>query len=189
MANFLLWNGTSSAVMGTGLMNEEYHRRCITGGGKFSSLILHVSPYLYPFSIEYSIVVGNYLKLNEIRWKNLQIVVVDVNYVIAVGIWFMVWQNIGKRDDDNQQSSSSSSGNEEDGRQRRRRRINNKLSSSKSFGSGNNLILYADCASANRGLFAGLIVMVATAVSIIIFFLAFTDDLYLQMVGLTWLVV
>ena len=30
-----------------------------SGGEDFSDLILRVSPYLYPFSIEYSILVGN----------------------------------------------------------------------------------------------------------------------------------
>lgn len=42
----------------------------------------------------------------------------------------------------------------------------------------NNLVIHADCHAANRGLFAGLLVLVATVVSIIIFFLAFTNDEY-----------
>ena len=40
----------------------------------------------------------------------------------------------------------------------------------------NHLIIHVDCDSANRGLFAGLIVLVATSVSII--FLAFSNDDY-----------
>lgn len=42
----MLWSGT--------MLNAE---KC-AGGSDFSALILHVSPYLYPFSIEYSISVG-----------------------------------------------------------------------------------------------------------------------------------
>jgi len=42
-----LWNGAVS--------NWDH----CAGGSDFSALILHVSPYLYPFSIEYSILVGN----------------------------------------------------------------------------------------------------------------------------------
>lgn len=40
------------------------------------------------------------------------------------------------------------------------------------------LVIHVDCDSTNRGLFAGLIVLVATGVSIIIFFLAFSNDDY-----------
>lgn len=49
---------------------------------------------------------------------------------------------------------------------------------------GNRLVIHADCSSANRGLFAGMIVMVAVAVSIIVFFLAFSDRRYVATVRL-----
>ena len=48
----------------------------------------------------------------------------------------------------------------------------------------NHLVIYADCSSANRGLFAGLVVMVGTAVSIIVFFLAFSDSRFVATVQL-----
>lgn len=49
----------------------------------------------------------------------------------------------------------------------------------------NHLVIHADCSSANRGLFAGLVVMVATAVSIIVFFLAFSDRRYVATVRIS----
>ena len=54
----MLWNGT--------FLNAE---RCAEGRREFSALILHVSPYLYPFSIEYSILVGTYLLLTPLLPK------------------------------------------------------------------------------------------------------------------------
>ena len=48
-----LWNGT--------VLNLDH----CAGGSDFSGLILHVSPYLYPFSIEYSILVGQFFLLQE----------------------------------------------------------------------------------------------------------------------------
>jgi len=50
--------------------------RC-SGGSSFSALILHVSPYLYPFSIEYSIVVG--------KFAILKAYFVSVTYTTAGG--------------------------------------------------------------------------------------------------------
>ena len=44
----------------------------------------------------------------------------------------------------------------------------------------NQLVIHADCHAANRGLFAGILVLAATAVSIIIFFLAFSDHNYVS---------
>lgn len=38
-----------------------------------------------------------------------------------------------------------------------------------------NVVLHADCHSANKGLFAGLIVLVGAAISIILFLLAMAD--------------
>jgi hypothetical protein len=47
----MLWNGTVFNAM-----------RCAEGSD-FSALILSFSPYLYPFSIEYSILVGTHYHL------------------------------------------------------------------------------------------------------------------------------
>jgi hypothetical protein len=84
-----------------------------------------------------------------------------------------MWQNVGKvddctrsdRSDDGSRSTSSSRNNHYDPLLLR-----------------NHLVIHVDCSSANRGLFAGLIVMVATAVSIIVFFLAFSDRRYVTTV-------
>lgn len=40
----------------------------------------------------------------------------------------------------------------------------------------NHLIIHADCHSANKGLFAGLLVLVGTVVSVIIFYIALDDS-------------
>jgi hypothetical protein len=82
-----------------------------------------------------------------------------------------MWQNVGKVDDtyrsgDGSRSTSQSRNNHYDHQLLLR----------------NHLVIHADCSSANRGLFAGLVVMVATAVSIIVFFLAFSDPRYVTTV-------
>lgn len=41
-----------------------------------------------------------------------------------------------------------------------------------------NVVLHADCHAANKGLFAGLIVLVGSAVSIILFFVAMADKAF-----------
>ena len=86
----------------------------------------------------------------------------------AVGIWFIMWQNVGKagaKSNGNERGATSSSRNDND-----------------PLLLHNHLVVHADCSSANRGLFAGLVVMVATAVSIIVFFLASSDERYTAMV-------
>ena len=52
------------------------------------------------------------------------------------------------------------------------------------LGTSNRLVIHADCQHANRGLFAGLVVMVAVVVSVIVFFLAVTDHRYVTAVSL-----
>ena len=200
----MLWNGT--------FLNAE---RCAEGRREFSALILHVSPYLYPFSIEYSILVGTYLLLTPllpkrpsllsllsgncglgpavlpaIRWRIESLIAHGRKsavsskssndyrftlrlflfyYFVLVGIWFIMWQNVGKVD------AGSRSG--DDGSSTSDRNNYDPLLR-------NHLVIYADCSSANRGLFAGLVVMVGTAVSIIVFFLAFSDSRFVATVQL-----
>lgn len=76
-----------------------------------------------------------------------------------------MWQNVGKLDDGTGSSSVTPS----------RTHYGPLLR--------NHLVIHADCASANRGLFAGMVVMVATAVSIIVFFVAFSDRRYVVTVS------
>ncbi|XP_023718681.1 proton channel OtopLc isoform X2 [Cryptotermes secundus] len=97
------------------------------------------SPYLYPFTIEYSILV--------------------------VGILFIIWQNIGKCAQDHSSISTTCPVTGADGEH-------------------SNLVIHADCHSANKGLFAGLIVLVGSIVSIILFCIAMADNEFVSM-GLT----
>jgi hypothetical protein len=74
--------------------------------------------------------------------------------VIAVGILFIIWRNIGKCGQDHSTKSTSC-------------QISGEAHS--------NLVIHADCHSANKGLFAGLIVLVGSIVSIILFCIAMAD--------------
>jgi len=95
------------------------------------------SPYLYPFSVEYSILV--------------------------VGVLFVIWQSIGKcklkeEISPSQRECDSPEGNRDN------------LES--------NIVIHADCHSANKGLFGGIVIMVLTVVSVILFFIAINDSKY-----------
>jgi presenilin-like A22 family membrane protease len=81
--------------------------------------------------------------------------------VIAVAILFIIWQNIGKCAQDHSGSSSSSS--------------TATYLAVGSDGVHSNLVVHADCHSANKGLFAGLIVLAGSIVSIILFCIAMAD--------------
>ncbi|XP_021954903.2 proton channel OtopLc isoform X1 [Folsomia candida] len=102
-----------------------------------SELVVKMSPYLYPFSIEYSILI--------------------------VGVLFIMWQNIGKGQDIM--------------RKRTRFRDSNQGPSHPSPVTSftNHLIIHADCHAANKGLFAGLLILVGTVISVIIFYIALDD--------------
>ena len=81
-----------------------------------------------------------------------------------MGIWFIMWSNVGqieKHVEFEEHTSCSSF-------------------ALRPTNLRNDLIIHANCHSANRGLFAGLLVLVATVVSIIIFFLAFSNDEYVN---------
>ncbi|XP_046624717.1 proton channel OtopLc-like isoform X1 [Neodiprion virginianus] len=95
------------------------------------------SPYLYPFTIEYSILI--------------------------VGVLYVIWDNIG--------NCKRGGGSSADG-------VPCPPLAGPSAGS--NIIVHADCHHANRGLFAGLLVLVFSIVSIILFFVAFSDSQYIQ---------
>lgn len=101
------------------------------GPNQFSKILGMFTPYLYPFTIEYSILVA--------------------------GVMFVIWQNIGAYADCSPSPCHS------------------KIIS--------NVVLQADCHSSNKGLFAGLIVLVGSFLSIILFFVAMVDRKYMD-VGL-----
>ncbi|XP_048512243.1 proton channel OtopLc-like [Athalia rosae] len=96
-------------------------------------IIQKISPYLYPFTIEYSILI--------------------------VGVLYMIWSNIGNC----QRVDGGSSVQEVP------------CPPVAGPSAGSNIIVYADCRHANRGFFAGLLALVGSIVSIIIFFIAFAE--------------
>lgn len=93
-----------------------------------SSMINATTPYLYPFSIEFNI--------------------------LMVGLWILLWENIGRFERHTHIPSVE---------------VTYEEDNSKSLSS--NLIIYVDCHASNRGLFAGLLMTVATVISIILFFI------------------
>ncbi|XP_071537883.1 proton channel OtopLc-like isoform X2 [Panulirus ornatus] len=93
-----------------------------------SDMINTTTPYLYPFSIEFNI--------------------------LMVGLWILLWENIGMFERHTHIPSVE---------------VTYEEDNSKSLTS--NLIIYVDCHASNRGLFAGLLMTVATVVSIILFFI------------------
>lgn len=93
-----------------------------------TDMINYTTPYLYPFSIEYNILI--------------------------VGVWILLWENIGKTERHTHIPSVEVTYEEDNSR-----------------GFNSNMIIYVDCHSSNRGLFAGLLMTVATVISIILFFI------------------
>lgn len=95
---------------------------------ELTEMINYTTPYLYPFSIEYNILI--------------------------VGVWILIWENIGKTERHTHIPSVE---------------VTYEEDNTKGFSS--NMIIYVDCHSSNRGLFAGLLMTVATVISIILFFI------------------
>lgn len=77
---------------------------------------------------------------------------------IAVGVLVLIWQSIGKCDDNVHLTE-----------------INEKCKK-QSNSAASNVVLHADFHSANKGLFGGIIIMVTSIVSIILFFIALNDS-------------
>ncbi|XP_063704569.1 proton channel OtopLc-like [Culicoides brevitarsis] len=132
------------------------------GPEALNTVFEHFSPYLYPFIIEFSI--------------------------LMAGIFYMMWSNISKcprKDETNEEffefhdlvptphtpldeprTSRSYSG----VTQRQR-------SLHETHSQGNNVI-YLDCQGANRGVFAAMLLIVATVVTIILLFIAVSEKKY-----------
>lgn len=96
-------------------------------------------PYLYPFAIEYSL--------------------------LLAGVWFIVWQNIGKI-----HSHSNP--------HHLRHTISQDDYGSDEIAYQSNLVISADCHSANKGLFIGLFLLFTIIVTVIVFFVAMTTAGY-----------
>jgi len=97
-----------------------------------TEMINVTTPYLYPFSIEYNILI--------------------------VGFFILVLENIGKMDRHTHLPSVEVTYEEDQN-----------TAPTREFSS--NMIIYVDCHSSNRGLFAGLFMMISTIISIIFFFI------------------
>ncbi|XP_018027396.1 proton channel OtopLc isoform X2 [Hyalella azteca] len=107
---------------------------------ELTEMINYTTPYLYPFSIEYNILI--------------------------VGVWILILENVGKTERHTHIPSVE---------------VTYEEDNTKGFSS--NMIIYVDCHSSNRGLFAGLLLTVATVISIILFFI-FTSSQNNVMLGL-----
>ncbi|RZB39386.1 otopetrin-2 [Asbolus verrucosus] len=114
---------------------RQFVGECQNDAG-LSMIYRNYSPYLYPFSVEYSILV--------------------------VGVLFVIWQSIGKCKEKEEMSPSRQCDSPEGNR--------DNLES--------NIVIHADCHSANKGLFSGIVIMVLTVVSIILFLIAINDERY-----------
>lgn len=114
------------------LFNEE----CI-GSKAISTIFESFSPYLYPFSVEFNILI--------------------------VAVYFIIWSNIGNCDNEDNESELNST--DDDNTTICRIPTANEENDFTS-----NIVIYADCHASNKGLFAGLILMVIIAGMLIIGF-------------------
>ncbi|KAG8191213.1 hypothetical protein JTE90_021949 [Oedothorax gibbosus] len=111
-----------------------------------SSAILSVNkvqaiPYLYPFTIEFNI--------------------------LLAGVWFIVWNNIGKVDDKAHPHHF----------QHKIHRIGD----IEEIRFQSNLVISADCHASNKGIFLGLFVLLSAVISTIVFFVAMNSSGYRQL--------
>ncbi|EFA02328.2 proton channel OtopLc isoform X2 [Tribolium castaneum] len=116
---------------------RQFVSECQNDAG-LSLIYRNYSPYLYPFSVEYSILV--------------------------VGVLFVIWQSIGKCKQKEEMSST--------------RQCDTPVGNNDNLES--NVVIHADCHSANKGLFSGIVIMVLTVVSVILFLIAFNDSRYTE---------
>lgn len=114
---------------------DSSSRECFGVNFVLSPFSLRAVPYLYPFTIEYNL--------------------------LLAGVWFIVWQNIGKDHIHAQPQHFTHKVNVEEG-------------NDVHFES--NLVLSVDCHSANKGLFLGLFLMFVAIVTVIVFFVAITSE-------------
>uniref|UniRef100_T1JKK5 Uncharacterized protein n=1 Tax=Strigamia maritima TaxID=126957 RepID=T1JKK5_STRMM len=104
-----------------------------------SHFTVEANPYLYPFTIEYSL--------------------------LLVGVWFVIWNSVGTEVSALQIAHMP-------------HRTSNTSDENENYKS--NLVIHVDCHSANRGLFAGLLVLLVTVISVIIFFVSIMNSEYID---------
>lgn len=79
--------------------------------------------------------------------------------VLPVGIWYLIWRNIGICKAENEEEVVTTT------------QCNNPPSGDGDDYGESNVVVHADCHAANKGLFLGLVVLVITLVSCILFFI------------------
>ncbi|XP_076362710.1 proton channel OtopLc-like isoform X2 [Tachypleus tridentatus] len=125
--------------------NDVHEQRCCHGNHiLLSPGTLQMIPYLYPFTIEYSL--------------------------LLAGVWFILWQNIGR-----QHSHANP------------HPFHQKIDTKEGIEEVNyqsNLFISADCHASNKGLFAGLFLLLVSITTVIIFFVAVSGGKFV-MVGIT----
>lgn len=104
-----------------------------------STRSLSAIPYLYPFAIEYNL--------------------------LLAAVWFIVWQNIGKEHTNSNPHHL-------------RHTISQDALGDDQIAYQSNLVINADCHSANKGLFIGLFLLLTSIVTVIVFFVCMTTEGY-----------
>ncbi|GLV35744.1 Otopetrin-like c [Carabus blaptoides fortunei] len=124
-------NGSAEHRVGTVCLDDA----------RMNIIYQNISPYLYPFTVEYSILV--------------------------VGVLFIIWQNIGHCPAQNENTGTK----------------RNCPTPGVDYENGftSNLVINVDCHSANTGLFGGILVIVCSVVSIILFFIAISNQKYIKL--------
>lgn len=150
-------------------VDRDANRTGCLGPDTLNFIHRNISPYLYPFVIEFCILI--------------------------VGIWYMIWANINHCPEKLSAPGHGHHGHEngalEHDDDQHGKHVDNKRNGSigtvatddhcgvtteheDNFKS--NIVVHADCHASSRGLFAGLILLVVTIVFIILFFIAVQDE-------------
>ncbi|XP_068627846.1 proton channel OtopLc-like [Battus philenor] len=117
-------------------ISDLYNEHC-QGSAAISSVFESLSPYLYPFSVEFNILI--------------------------VAVYYIIWSNIGHCSNDLENSESSSTLEENYS-------VCKIPTASEENDFTSNMVIYADCHASNRGLFAGLVIIVIVLGMLIIGF-------------------
>ncbi|KOB67643.1 putative otopetrin [Operophtera brumata] len=116
-------------------VSNLYNENC-TGSKAISSIVENFSPYLFPFSVEFNILI--------------------------VAIYYIIWSNIGNCDNDDTSSETTSTFDENFICKIPTANEDNDFTS--------NIVIHADCHASNRGLFAGIMLLVVVIGMLIIGF-------------------
>ncbi|XP_076339774.1 proton channel OtopLc-like [Tachypleus tridentatus] len=119
-------------------------RECYGHHVLLSPITLKTIPYLYPFTIEYN--------------------------VLLAGVWLIVWQNIGRRHSQVNPHPFCQKIDIEQGIEKITYR--------------SNFFISADCHASNKGLFAGLFLLLVSIITVIVFFVSAREKKFLA-VGIT----